>query len=126
MNNIFYSSSTPANVDNKTSFHLFFLDENINNSYSKYLIDYNLWSMPSPMWAITTDTSYSTFASWQNINNQSSHGLIGNPQFKDFENGDYSLLSTSPCIDAGKPTIRVKDFNGRTVTGTPDIGAIEF
>lgn len=44
-----------------------------------------------------------------NVNNPS-NGIIyleGNiyddPQFSDFENGDYTLLRSSPCIDAGDP-----------------------
>lgn len=122
-NNIFYTSETPPAAEN----HLFFFDEDVNGvSYSKYIIDHNLWNMPSPKWAITTDTVYNTFLSWQLINNQSRNGIIADPLFTDFLNDDFTLSINSPAIDAGDFLFRNEDFYGNPNTGAPDLGAIEY
>lgn len=49
------------------------------------------------------------------------------PQFKDRGENDYSLLSGSPCIDAGKnlPAIN-NDLECAPRTGAYDIGALEY
>jgi MYXO-CTERM domain-containing protein len=50
------------------------------------------------------------------------HGVVGDPQFVDSANGDYSLSSSSPCIDAGRV---VDDFTLWYEGSAPDIGAME-
>jgi len=48
------------------------------------------------------------------------HGLLGDPQFNDADNNDFSLTPTSPAIDAGIDV-------GLPYAGTaPDLGAYEF
>ena len=55
--------------------------------------------------------------------------ITANPQFTDFLMDNYSILPTSPCVDAGNPvaTSEMVDFlgNPRIVGATVDIGAIE-
>lgn len=49
------------------------------------------------------------------------HDLHVDPQFVDAANGDYRLLCTSPCIDAGDPASSAT-CSGKRI----DIGALEF
>lgn len=55
-------------------------------------------------------------------------GAYGDPVFNAFSSKDFSLQSSSPCIDAGVTTsvTRNFDFLGYLVTGTPDRGAFEY
>lgn len=50
------------------------------------------------------------------------------PQFKDRAKDDYTILDTSPCRDAGNPTMPFPplDLNGNFRTPPPDIGAYEY
>lgn len=51
------------------------------------------------------------------------------PAFKDIEDRDFTIWSTSPMINAANPafqTVGNLDFNGISRGGTPDIGAYEF
>ena len=51
------------------------------------------------------------------------HGISANPAFRNADSSDFSLIDTSPCIDAG---IRVFGINDLRVKGhAPDIGAFE-
>jgi len=58
------------------------------------------------------------------------NNITTDPQFVDATNGNYRLLSTSPCIDAAgwAATNAVMDLDGNTrVSGiAPDIGAYEY
>ena len=62
------------------------------------------------------------------------HGLDGNftnaPGFIDYENGDYHLMSSSPCINVGTndPLSGAVDLddNPRIVDGIVDVGAYEY
>jgi hypothetical protein len=54
-----------------------------------------------------------------------SNSVIGNPQFTDAANGDFTLQSNSPCIDAGTDVGLTTDFAGNPIVGDPDIGAFE-
>lgn len=50
-----------------------------------------------------------------------------NPLFMDAENGDFSLQSASAAIDAGRSVAdRLTDIYGHSISGVPDIGAMEF
>jgi T5SS/PEP-CTERM-associated repeat protein len=60
--------------------------------------------------------------------------ITNNPCFADAAHGDYSLLCSSPCIDAGTTSDQTTDIDGnaRCVDGdfdgtaVPDIGAYEY
>ncbi|MDN5214188.1 right-handed parallel beta-helix repeat-containing protein [Fulvivirgaceae bacterium BMA12] len=49
-----------------------------------------------------------------------------NPLLNDPENGDFSLKSNSPAIDAGLAVGLTADFDGKAINGKPDLGAFEF
>jgi hypothetical protein len=42
------------------------------------------------------------------------------------DSGDYTLQSSSPCIDAGTDLSFTQDYAGNPIVGDPDIGAYEY
>lgn len=57
-----------------------------------------------------------------NVEYNSGHGtgnIESNPDFTAASAGDFSLQGTSPCIDAGNPTVSYLDVDG----STNDMGA---
>ncbi|MCD6167076.1 right-handed parallel beta-helix repeat-containing protein [bacterium] len=73
---------------------------------------------------------------WQNslgnyINVTNPHDISADPQFANPKLGDFSLLPTSPCIDAGTDAILTFSIGDTTVElnylgNKPDIGAFEY
>ena len=61
----------------------------------------------------------------------STNEILTSPEFVDAAGGNYALLETSPCIDAGDPTTDITDFpldfggGFRIRHGSIDIGAFE-
>lgn len=53
------------------------------------------------------------------------HDISANPQFTS-PTTDFSLLSTSPAIDAGTNVGLTSDYLGNPIYGSPDIGAYEY
>ena len=49
-----------------------------------------------------------------------------NPNYVNTGEGDYHLLSTSPCIGAGKATSVTDDLDGELRDSNPDIGCYEY
>jgi len=66
-----------------------------------------------------------TFAEWQSIYSQDAQSINTDPLFVDAENADFTLQSSSPCINAGTDVGLTQDYAGNNVSGTPDIGAYE-
>ncbi|MDA3866721.1 MAG: hypothetical protein PF489_08235 [Salinivirgaceae bacterium] len=54
--------------------------------------------------------------------------IIANPNFVDFQKGDFHLSNNSPAIDAGLELEHTSDFEGDNVPSgkSPDIGAFEY
>lgn len=53
--------------------------------------------------------------------------ITSNPQFTNAAAGDFTLLSTSPCINAGTDSgAPLTDASGSSREGTADIGAFEY
>ena len=53
--------------------------------------------------------------------------ITTDPKFRDAANDDFSLLSTSPCIDAAENIVTVLDNNGYAyLAEDPDIGANKY
>lgn len=55
-------------------------------------------------------------------------GSFGDPGFNGASIRDFSLLATSPCVDAASSPLTTRNFDilCNTITGTPDIGAFEY
>jgi len=70
------------------------------------VIQYNALSITS------MTRSHST--TYRKINGgcQSFYEIDADPKFTDLANGDFTLASDSPCIDAGPPDAQYKDHNG--------------
>jgi hypothetical protein len=58
------------------------------------------------------------------INNTTQNNTISDPLFK--STSTYRLSESSPCIDAGLDVGLEYDNYGHKITGTPDIGAMEY
>ncbi len=90
-------------------------------------IDYNLhWradGAPNIRWG----TTYPTWAQWQAMG-YDLHGVNGDPLLVSASTSDFTLQSTSPCINAGANVGLIKDFAGISVPqgSSPDIGAYEY
>jgi len=90
-------------------------------------IDYNLYYKASGNLIHYGGSDYTTFASYQSASSQDANGVTGNPLFTT-AGSDFTLQSSSPCIDAGVDVGLVLDYAGNTVPyegGLPDIGAYE-
>ena len=72
-----------------------------------------------------------TLAQWVSAQSQDANSIAADPLFVDEQAaaaGDFSLQSTSPCIDAGVDVSFARDFRGTAVPrgDAPDMGAYEF
>jgi hypothetical protein len=92
-------------------------------------MDYNCYYIPDPInkfkWS---DNWYSSLSAWQGASQRDLHSLGGNPQFSNVGLYEFTLLFTSPCIDAGVNVGLTQDHNGNPVPfgSTPDIGSFEY
>lgn len=85
-----------------------------------FTIDYNCWNITNPPYYANIGSSYySTFSQTP----YDVHSISANPQF----NANYSLQSTSPCIDKGTFVSNTVDYLGQVVPQglSTDIGAVE-
>lgn len=56
----------------------------------------------------------------------SANAIVADPGVRDAAAGDFTLVATSPAIDAGSPDAAPEtDLRGVTRTGKPDVGAFE-
>jgi VCBS repeat-containing protein len=69
-----------------------------------------------------------TWSSWRSAYNQESHGIWQTPNFVDQSGYNFSLQSSSPCIDSGVVITGINDANSPWPYkgNAPDIGAFEY
>lgn len=79
----------------------------------------------SPANAWKNETAYMTFSEWQTYTGHSTD-INTDPVFTNFTAKDYSLQSTSPCINTGVDVGLTTDYLGNSIVGIPDIGAYEY
>ena len=70
-------------------------------------------------------TNYLELGDWQTATNQDANSVYGDPLFNDAANGDFTLQTGSPAINAGTDVGLTQDINGNPIVGNPDIGAYE-
>ena len=72
-------------------------------------------------------TNYNWY-SWKTATGKDSHSINSNPRFVNAAYNDFSLQSTSPCIDVGTSVGLTRDYIGNPVPSgvRVDIGAYEF
>jgi parallel beta-helix repeat protein len=77
---------------------------------------------------IAKDGSYGdqTLAKWQANRGWDKNSIQADPQFTNADAGDFSLKSTSPAINKGVSVSLTTDFFGNALSGTPDLGAVEY
>ncbi len=84
-------------------------------------------AQPNINTVISNNILYNENGSQQIYNNLSSGWTEVNPLLVDPENGDFTLASNSPAVNAGIATTILDDFNSNLRNdGTPDIGAFEY
>ena len=88
--------------------------------------DYNIYynGGSSAHWVMNGST-ITGFSAWQ-TSGQDPNGNYTNPLMKDYQNGDYSLTSNSPAINAGTNVGLSADYIGDPIVGNPDLGAYEY
>lgn len=120
--------------DAKIKNNIFYVSGDQNYTYkmpNKNIIepdmDYNVHYMPKNNFGIMWEGSNNiTFRQLQNSYKKEKYGIILNPEFVD-NLGDFNLLPSSPCIDAGENINISKDIQGnQVIKGEVDIGAFEY
>jgi len=94
-----------------------------NNSY-----DYdNLFTTSSDRFAKLNEITYSTFFALQSAASQELNGISADSQFVNPDADDFTLQSSSPCIDEGVVLLGFNDANSPwPYSGSaPDLGAYE-
>lgn len=120
------------NIFSGASRSMLVVSQNFNN-FSQAVLDYNLWYSPTNtiLYTLYTDpnaiivtTVYSTNTNgFKSATAKETHGIFIDPLL----NGDFTLQSGSPAIDAGVDNGYTRDFNGQIVpNGGFDLGALEF
>ena len=79
--------------------------------------DFILWGT-----GVTPDT----YDAWEALYGSSTFSVESDPLLTDPATGDFTLQSTSPCINAGVDVGLTQDYEGNAVIGFPDIGAQEY
>ena len=98
----------------------------------KFTSDYNVWQYSSgTIIDQSPSTSYSSLASWQGTG-QDAHSIAATPTFTN-ASGNLNLISdfipfqNSPQVNIGVVLAEhTSDALGSALSGTPDIGALEF
>lgn len=91
-------------------------------------LDHNLYFNTSATRLIVwygTNYSTSQWETYKSVSGQDSNSIIGeNPLFT--SSSDYHLKSTSPAINVGVNVGLSTDYDGNSIIGLPDAGALEY
>ncbi len=92
-------------------------DNNTHAHYDNY-INYNCYYGSVRLDGTTYNAIAALTAKWKTWSDvwpgNDAHSIMADPQFVDIENDDFGLEPTSPCLNAGEPTL----FNGKSTIGT--------
>lgn len=98
------------------------IDNFISANASTYTIDYNCWDENK---GFDDNGNSRTWAQWQSAGFDV-NGFYQDPIFTLATNADFTLHSTSPCINAGTDVGLSTDYIGTAIVLPPDIGAYEY
>jgi parallel beta-helix repeat protein len=74
-----------------------------------------------------TQTGRQTFTQWRkNHPDWDANSINADPLFAGADQQDFSLTENSPAINSGIAVGLSNDYSGKVISGTPDIGAMEF
>jgi len=100
------------------------------NSYQNCLFHNNAFDNQIPYTDTLTTTLSPPILPGSNnvVSGYFDHCWVANPMFTDYNNKDFHLLPTSPCLNMGKTVDLIDDFEGnqRPCGKKYDIGAYEF
>jgi hypothetical protein len=73
-----------------------------------------------------TSQNYSTISAWKSATGYEANSIYANPQFTNYNTGDYSLKVSSPAIKKGIYVGLITDLLGKSIPSDyPDIGAYQ-
>lgn len=81
----------------------------------------DLYKMPT---AINTLTEWKAALAATSYLGKGVHDISADPLFKEFDTGNYRLQDSSPCLHAGVDVGLTIDYDGNTILGLPNIGAL--
>jgi hypothetical protein len=92
-------------------------------------IDYNHYYHPAggqfSWWNAGSEIGYTSLSAYRSASGQDTHSLNVNPLFTNSSTNDFTLQSSSPCINAETNLGYTRDYAGIVLVGAPDIGADE-
>lgn len=108
----------------------------MNGRHIQNIVHYNnAFELTRRKWELDTwnqtmtydyDCSNEPFSEILTNNGQEAHGIVASPEFQDPEHRDLTLMSSSPCLDAGVVvTIPELDWTQSFEGSAPEIGAYE-
>ena len=93
-------------------------------------IDNNLYYHPAGgqflWWDAGSEIGYTSLSAYRSASGQDAHSLNVNPLFTNSSTHDFTLQSSSPCINAGTNLGYTRDNAGIVLVGAPDVGAYEY
>jgi parallel beta-helix repeat protein len=102
----------------------------VNTIDGTFDFDHNCWYNTSGYLIQSGENSYSRtqFSAYQSTEGQDAHSIALDPRFVDTLNNNFTLQSTSKCIDTGISVGLIQDFSGTPVPQGDgvDIGAFEY
>ncbi|MFA6254474.1 MAG: right-handed parallel beta-helix repeat-containing protein [Patescibacteria group bacterium] len=98
-----------------------------NYSYDNNpIITNNIWYAPNVMnWYLWNTSNPAVGTVWNNLTGVGTD-LNSNPLFTNAASNDFTVLATSPAIDAGVDVNLTVDYSEASLYGTPDIGAHDY
>jgi len=85
--------------------------------------DYDdIFTTSTSLYVKWSNVVYATLALWQAATGQELNGIAQDPLFTDIDNGDLTLQTGSPCINAG---VALPGINDGYLGSAPDMGAYE-
>ena len=101
----------------------------IGSAVFMYTLDYNCYySKKNNFRNKIGGIRYDSLSAWKNATGKDDNSINSDPFFFDASNDDFTLQSSSPCINTGTDIGAFEDYNRNYLPQGPkvDIGAFEF